>query len=56
MNTIPEPAELFEAECNALGFYGLPEALPRPVDACASTGRKNDAPDKAIPADPDPAD
>ena len=28
MNPIPEPIELQEAECNALGLYGLPEALP----------------------------
>jgi hypothetical protein len=26
MNPIPEPAELHEAECNALGLYGLPAA------------------------------
>ncbi len=28
MNPIPEPVELLEAECNALGLYGLPEAMP----------------------------
>lgn len=33
MNIIPEPVELLEAECNALGLYGLPEALPWPPSA-----------------------
>jgi len=27
MNPIPEPDELREAECNAQGLYGLPEAF-----------------------------
>jgi len=34
MNPIPEPDELLESECNALGLYGLPEPL-LPVHAGA---------------------
>jgi len=50
MNPIPEPAELFEAECNALGLYGLPEAMPPAMGAYTPPDRERDdrgAPDAA---------
>lgn len=45
MNPIPEPIELQEAECNALGLYGLPEALP-------AAGRDAPGQAAAVPAAP----
>lgn len=56
MNPIPEPAELFEAECNALGLYGLPEALPSGIRACESRDRASIVRGTPAPAEPDPAD
>lgn len=49
MNPLPEPDELLEAECNALGFYGLPEPLvlqPREAHRCAevAAGHAESAP------------
>lgn len=50
MNPIPEPDELREAECNAQGLYGLPEAFAGTGDVAAADGER--APMQASPGDP----
>lgn len=48
MNTLPEPDELMEAECNAHGLYGLPEPLPSAQAPAELPGQPRQACGRAI--------